>query len=186
MDSTNTSLFKYLQNHITYKIYTDNELPQWLNNQSKYISRSCIKDKVLIGIVPGIYYSMEAIFMEIFIYRGILYYKCYSLNHKFGYKSIRDSELFHAYPTIPFGICHDSTFSASQKEIIIILEKLQILNPEYRNKQFKNITQKCVQTIIYTQNILCNDLACSIVKLLFKLIYHGEDFIWHHEKKLKN
>jgi hypothetical protein len=188
MDFINTSLFKYLQNHPTYKIDCCNTLLKFVNedNRFKYVSygyESIYEADIYIQIVSGTY-DEKSIYVNIWKTSN-LHFRCYSANSN----KIISSKLFKKYPTLPTNIDYGNVYwyHYQQKEIIETLEKLQILNPEYQDKQFQNITLKCVQAIIYIQNVLCNDLINLIIKLLLKLMPHGEDFIWHYQQqKLKN
>jgi hypothetical protein len=198
MDFVNTSLFKYLQNHSLYKFYCNNEkLMNFINedNRSKYkpylVSHDASFD-VYIEIVSESNNSFnDAIFVNIWKLDNNICVHYYSLNGDRYHKKIIYSKLFRKYPILSNIInydddtCHHFLYIFREKEIIKILEKFQILNPQYRNKQFHNITQKCAQTIIYIKNILWNDLVQIIINLLLELLPHGEDFIWHHKQKLK-
>ena len=113
-----------------------------------------------------------------------LRFRCYSTDSHKIIRPVSNSKLFKKYPTLPTNIDYGTIYwyDYQQKEIIDILEKLQILNPKYQDKYFNNITQKCIQIIIYTKNLLCNDLIYLIIKLLLDLMPHNKDFIYHNQQ----
>jgi hypothetical protein len=192
MDLTSTLLFKYLQNHPIYKIFCSNDtLTKFIsdNNRLLYkpnkISFIYVND-IYIELVPRYIHSIgftNSIFMNVWQSVGCSYFRCYLMNKNsdpFDY-SVRRSEFFYEYPSLSTKICYNKviTYNYNQETIIEILEKFQILHPEYRNIQFQNIIQKCVQTILCIKNILCNDIIYLIIQLLLKCLSHGEDFIYH-------
>ena len=121
------------------------------DNRLTYIPsrKNSLNLDVYIEIAPGSIDSMQTIYVNIWIPEyNKLYFQFCSLS-KYGYhKDPKNSKIFKKYPTLPNKVNYDNApiiYQFQQKEIIDILEKFQILNPKYRNKQFKNITQKCIQ-----------------------------------------
>jgi hypothetical protein len=190
MDFINTYLFKYLQNHPTYKFFCCNgAVTKFVNedNRLKYVphvNSSKFEIDIYIEIVPRVLDGKKSIYVNIWGDPELHFY-CYSENCYGNLQPVKYSEFFAEYPTLPTNIDYDSFFfyGYQPKKIIEILEKFQILNPEYRDKQFNNITLKCVQTIICIQNVLYNDLVFLIIKLLLKLLPHNDDFVWHKKNQ---
>jgi hypothetical protein len=181
-----------LQNHSTYKIYCK-KLQTLIheNTQLKYIpyedSYVSIID-IYIEIVPRQSNSNGTIYMNIWK-NNQLHFGYYSMDSRFWHRAVKYSEFFKKYPTLSTRINynrHDPHICQQEEEIIELLEKFQILHPEYRDKQFNIIMQKCVQIIMFIRNFLYDDLMGLVIYLLLKLLPHGDDFIWHHQQKLKN
>jgi hypothetical protein len=184
MDLSNMHIFKYLQNHPTYKIFCRDEILRKLVNENNRLEYQphyltiCNND-IYIEIVH------QSIFMNIWITSTLwenneLGFWCYVLDKNKTQYGISLLIKLKQYPIFSEKFIYDlKSYKHNQETIIEILEKLQILNSVYRNKQFQNITLKCVQAIICIQNVLCHDLVNLIIELLLKLMPHGEDFVWH-------
>jgi hypothetical protein len=182
------NLFRYLQNHSTYKIYcSENEFTNFVNKSNlledipyKYISKYI---HIYVEIISSS--NLEnTVYVDIWI-SDKLHFHCYSIDDNW-HIPITDSKFFYEYPSLPRKNTYDKYNYSHNDNAMEILEKMQILNPEYRNKQFQNIIQICIHTIIYIKNLVYYDIAHLIIKKLLKLMPHCDDYIWHHQKIEKN
>jgi hypothetical protein len=190
--NSNNLLFKYLRNHSIYKCFcTDDESMDLINENNKLKKISCIDNylfdsDIYIEIVPGSLNSMNAIFMNIWYYNNF-WFRCYAINNHIDLGPIKKpvgySDFFHKYPTLSTKINYNlySIYECNENEIIEVLENLQILNPKYQDKQFQIIIEKCIQILICIKNILYSDLRFLLIKILLKLMHHGEDFLYHNK-----
>jgi hypothetical protein len=197
-----SEVVKYLQNDVTYKYFFSNEptvpdeLTEYLYNKNTYAIPQITNKRYLVrGSQYDSIYIISDSSKNGLIYIIVLYWNkknntwIYRLsNIKYSPHGIYSNYIFRSCDEYPSIISNHREYAyvydVFDDGIIKMLNETKILNHDYRNNKFNEITITCIEIIICLNKVLYKDITLQIIKIFFESVPHWNDFVWY--KKMKN